>query len=41
MGYLRLPLEQLHYVRLQHVVGVGYTLMLAQMLRPRGHEERL
>ena len=41
MGYLRLPLEQLHYVLLQHVVGVGHALMLAQMLRPRGHEERL
>ena len=41
MGYLRLPLEQVYYMHLQHVVGVGYTLMLAQMLRPRGHEKGL
>ncbi len=41
MGYLRLPLEQLGYMLLEHVVGARHTLMLAQMLRPRGHEKRL
>ena len=41
MRYLRLTLEQPRYVLLQHVVGVGHALMLAQVLRPRGHEERL
>jgi hypothetical protein len=40
MSYLRLPFEELDYVLLQHVVGVRHTLVLAQMLRPRGHEER-
>ena len=41
MTYEWLPLKQPHYLLLQHIVGVRHPLVLAQMLRPRGHEKRL